>query len=71
MILNNNLENWENTLDQLNRNYIRECRKMGNQLNNLKQMEDTIMVIEEHMQKLIDEQKKSLKERATQLQKEI
>ncbi|MBA7493357.1 hypothetical protein ES702_03915 [subsurface metagenome] len=68
MILDNNLENWENTLDQLDKNYLRACQKMGKQLNNLKHMENTIRVIEEHIQKLVE---KSLKEKAMRLQKEI
>jgi len=54
-MLNNSVENWENTLDQLNNNYRKQCLKISKQIKNLKHMEDTIVIFELHTQQVKDD----------------
>lgn len=40
------LENWENTLDQLYKNYAKKCKKINKEIIQLSHMETTIRMFE-------------------------
>lgn len=40
------LENWENTLDQLYKNYAKKCKKISKEIIQLSHMETTIRMFE-------------------------